>query len=357
MQKYGFSALLVIVSLMISVILSELILRFFLLDTKEYENEAISFVMKYLKADEDVGYLWKSNLHVPDTPGWYDQEKFPLITDENGFFNPESAIRRKRSNVPVDIVGIGDSFMHGAAYEFYEYFNRNGLLYYNFSMSRHSPPQYNLILEKYALPLKPKWVVYGIYENDFDEVIDFENWRQTHSDWFAYHSGTWFGAAVHVPPWRALLETYAPGISMLEKRVRRQFNLGAPAYQRVQQLPVTEQEKSEKVFRYIEEAYRRTVESGASFLCLIIPARDVDAQGRTGRSYHYDYVVDKLKSRSVPTLDLRPVFNNSADRRNLYYKLDAHWNRIGMKMTEELIFKQYIRPFEINGDRVYSTKK
>jgi hypothetical protein len=332
-QKVVFSIFLIFCSLVAGIFLSEFILRFTILGEKEYENEAIRFAMENLRADDDVGFLWKRNLHLDNSPGWYDQEKFPLITDENGFFNPQQAIEKKRLEIPVNIVGIGDSFMHGATYDFYDFFNKYDLFFYNMSMSRHCPPQYNIILKKYALPLKPEWVIYSIYENDFDETPDFENWQKTHSDWFTYHSGTWFGPAVHLPIWRSYLEKYAPGISMLEKRIRRQFDLGVPSYLHSQILPLTEEEKSEKVYAYIQEAYEMTNQAGSSFLCLIIPARDVNADGRTGRDGNYDTVYARLMEYGIPTLDLRPIFNAYPERRKLYYTIDAHWNGTGIEVA------------------------
>ncbi|MDW7772690.1 MAG: hypothetical protein SCH71_07340 [Desulfobulbaceae bacterium] len=301
--------------------------------------------MQNLRTDKDVGFLWKSDLLIPveDNPGWYDQEKFPIITDENGFFNPREAISRKRSQDPVNIVGLGDSFMYGATYEFYEFFKENGLFYYNMSMSRHCPPQYNIILQRDALPIKPDWVIYGIYENDFDETIDFENWQKSHTDWFTFHSGTWFGSAVELPLWRAFLEKYAPGISMLEKRVRRQFGfLGPVSYRKVQTESLTEKEKSEKVYTYIEKAYADASAAGISFLCLLIPVRDVNSEGRSARDYNYDFIYEKLTGNGIPVLDLRPIYNNYPDRKDLFYKMDAHWNRKGMELAEKAILGRVV---------------
>lgn len=335
-------AVLLLASLLIGVVISELILRMTILENRQYENEAVRFAMNHLRTDKEAGFLWKKNLRVgvEENPGWYDQERFPLITDEHGFFNPLEAINRQQAGTPVDIIGLGDSFMHGAAYEFYEYFKDKGFFYYNMSMSRHSPPQYNIILKKYALPLRPRWILYGIYENDFDETVDFENWQESHSDWFAFHSGTWFGPAVKLPLWRALLEKYTPGISMLEKRVRRQFGWGQPSYQRVQGRSLSRQQKAENVYRYIEEAYAMANDAGISFLCLIIPVRDVDARGRSIHDAKYDYILHKLKQNNIPTLDLRPAFNNQPDRKQLFYKMDGHWNREGMKVASQLILKE-----------------
>jgi hypothetical protein len=339
-KKIFFTFLLVLFGLVVGIICSELVLRLTILGNREYENKAVSFAMHHLRSDPDVGYLWKANLSVDDPPGWYDQEVFPLVTDTNGFFNPAEAVAMRQNGTPVDIVGLGDSFIHGATYDFFQFFREKGLFFYNMSMSRHCPPQYNIILEKYALPLHPRWILYGIYENDFDETPDFENWLESSADWFTFHSGTWFGPAVHVPPWRAAFERFMPGLSMLEKRVRRQFGLGPPAsYRQVAATALSEREKAEKVADYIVRASRIAGKANSSFLCLLIPARDVDGDGKSGHDFHYTIITRILKEKGVPFLDLRRVFGHGPERRELYYVQDAHWNNRGILKTAQAVYR------------------
>jgi len=339
-RKIFFSLFLVFFALVLAVVCSELVLRLTVLGNQEYENRAVSFAMHHLRADRDVGYLWKGGLSIDDPPGWYDQQVFPLVTDQDGFFNPAEAVVMRQAGTAVDIIGLGDSFIHGATYDFFEFFRGKGLFFYNMSMSRHCPPQYNIILRKYALPLYPGWILYGIYENDFDETPDFENWQQSSADWFTFHSGTWFGPAVHVPPWRAAFERYLPGFSMLEKRVRRQFGFSPPvSYRQVAATVLSEREKAEKVAGYIVRAYEDTRNTGSSFLCLLIPARDVDKAGKSGHDFHYNIVARILTEKGVPVLDLRQVFGKEAERRELYYVQDAHWNNKGILETAEAVYR------------------
>ena len=78
-------------------------------------------------------------------------------------------------------------------------------------MHRQGPPQYNRILESYAVALKPDMVIYGLYENDFFETLDFEAWLNSGEDWFTYHSGYWCGPASDIPVTVRLFRRYLKG--------------------------------------------------------------------------------------------------------------------------------------------------
>ena len=144
-------------------------------------------VQRLLELEPDCGYLWRPNLDVvfPAELRWIDTtvegiRPWPLVTDSFGFRNHKTAIARQ--NESLDIIGLGDSFMHDAAETFYGFFSRNGYHYYSYAMHRHCPPQYNMILQKYALARKPTLALYGVFTNDFAESEDFENWRSSGMD-------------------------------------------------------------------------------------------------------------------------------------------------------------------------------
>ena len=126
-----FSSVLLIGSLLISIVLSEIILRYYFKAHPAYETEAVRIKMSYTKLRPDTGFLWKENLNVSANanPEWRDQEKYPLITDEFGFLNPPDAISMRRDRRPIDIIGLGDSFIHESAFLFSDLFRRKGLFF------------------------------------------------------------------------------------------------------------------------------------------------------------------------------------------------------------------------------------
>lgn len=329
-NKTILSISLLCISLLFSLFLIEIILRYSFKKDNVYRNNTIQFIMQNLRRHEDAGYLWKEDIRIDidNVPQWYDQEKFPLITDEIGFFNPLLAIEMKKDK-HINIIGLGDSFIYGASFAFFEFFSQKGLFYYNMAMHRHCPPQYNIVLEKYAIKQKPDLVIYGIYENDFDETIDFEQWKKSGLDWFSYHSDTWAGPPISLPSWRIMQRKYFPGISVLEQRIRRKLNLPVPIYRQTPSF-TTEEEKTKKVFNYISHAHHLATSNNIAFLCVLIPARDVNSGGVTSRDNNYTMLSKMLLHNNIPALDLRPLFKMYPNRESLYYKADAHWNRLGM---------------------------
>ncbi|MBN2307474.1 MAG: hypothetical protein JXR94_00800, partial [Candidatus Hydrogenedentes bacterium] len=159
----------------------------------------VQAVQAYLELDPDLGFTWRPNVRADEQVVFEvaDVEFEPLTTDEHGFNNAPGALAERRAGRSrFDMVGVGDSFMEHACRGFHDAFEAAGLAYYSLAMHRHSPPQYNVALREYALGLEPAWVVYGLFENDFAEAHDYEDWRGTGLDWFAYHSGTWCGPPV-----------------------------------------------------------------------------------------------------------------------------------------------------------------
>ena len=99
-------------------------------------------VQGLLSLNPYVGYLWKSNLNVmfPKRLQWLDIDvegivPKPLVTDQYGFRNDPNAVTRLEDR-PPDIIGLGDSYINDAAYEFFNYFEQNGYYYYNMAMHR-----------------------------------------------------------------------------------------------------------------------------------------------------------------------------------------------------------------------------
>ena len=159
-------------------------------DTVYVPGPDIERIQAELVEVPDIGFLWRAGVRPEDRViiGWSDAGEEPLSADRDGFRNGPPAVARLASGEPVQVVGLGDSFMHGAAVLLHDAFAAAGHSYHSRAMHRHCPPQYNLILKRYALPLAPAVVLYGISENDYTDIDDFERWQRSGSPYLASSS-------------------------------------------------------------------------------------------------------------------------------------------------------------------------
>lgn len=98
--------------------------------------------------------------------------------DENGFRNPPGRTR-------ADVVLVGDSLVEAGLVPYAETIpaileRELGLVVSNLGCSGYGPQQEKIALERYGLPLKPKYVVWFFFEgNDLLDVPRYEEARRT----------------------------------------------------------------------------------------------------------------------------------------------------------------------------------
>jgi hypothetical protein len=321
---------LTVVTLGVLALLLEICLR---LLYPSVQNIEVQKVQSFLRLDPTVGYLWQPNLSEPaGTFKWADQVPQSLTTDADGFFNDADAIAMAASGQQVDVIGLGDSFMHDAAKTLFAVFKQESIFYYSLAMHRHSPPQYNLILRDRAARYKPRVIIYGVYENDFDETEDFENWRQSELDWFAFHSGTWAGRPVSGNLMTRQVQAWFPALS---RQVLRPLGIGLNSMPKAA--------SADKVARYVSEATSLAGSVPARFLVVLIPSKETAVQGLPQTGATYDQLVQRLGGNAdLLLLDLREWFAaccSEEDRASLYYKIDGHWNERGIREGARAILR------------------
>lgn len=291
--------------------------------SRSTQAQEVSKIQPLLRAHSTLGYLWESNLSLPvGTLKWADQVPRALTTDAIGFFNDPTAISRLASDEHVNIIGLGDSFVHDAANTFYQFFDRQSLFYYSLAMHRHSPPQYNIILRDYALPRRPDWIIYGLYENDFDEAEDFEAWRESGVDWFAYHSGSWAGRPIGRGAVARLTQRYIPELRRRLLKAADRFGFGdAPMAQ-----------SGERIATLVVSALDAANQMESNFLLVLIPSKKAVIGGESPKAPLYTDLLNRVRPRTdLRILDLAPRFRTCCgDPASLYYKIDGHWNEAGM---------------------------
>jgi hypothetical protein len=307
---------------------AELIGRLRFTDTPYVPGPQIERIQALLAPHPEVGFLWKPG--VTHEQGfeiaWRDSEPYVLSTDSWGFLNAPEVVARVAGGEAPDVVGLGDSFLQVATYSFQERFHDDGLFYYSFAMHRHGPPQYNRILGGYAIDLRPKWVLYGISENDFVDTFDFERWEGSDLDWFTFHSGTWCG-----PP-----SSGRSGLDRLRRLMPGTWALWRGLRARLWPDPLLRATPDE-IHRYVLQARATAEDAGARFMVLLIPEKQTAIRGPTADAARHEALTELLRESGVEIVDLRAPFASVPDPGALFYRRDSHWNRTGQALAAERI--------------------
>lgn len=302
---------------------------------RPYEPAAeILAIQRHQRRHPRLGFLWKPDIDTADevVVAWGDIPAGALCTDEYGFANSPEAIALRRDGAPVEIAGVGASYMGGAQGLFHEYLALQGRFYYSLAHGRFTLPQYNIALEQYALPMQPQWIVYGLNEVSFALIPDFEGWAASGLDWFEYHGGTWCG-----PPREAgfphnVLRPYPRIHRLYQGLTKSLFPKGLPW-----QAPSPD-ELVDKTFEYVNGAYRTARAAGAHFVLLLIPSKQRMAHGPSPGLYLFERLLPRLREAGVPYIDLRESFSQAEDVEQLYFRFDGHWNRQGVyRAARELL--------------------
>jgi hypothetical protein len=283
-----------------------------------------------------LGFLWKPNIDTADNVvlQWGDTPAGALSTDEYGFANTPVAIAMKKANTPIDIIGIGASFIGGAQGLFHEYFWLKGLFYYNMAHGRFTLPNFNAAISEYAIPARPRLIVYCLSEASFYMIDDFEQWRKSGMDWFTFHSGSWCGPAIKTGIPYDQLRLYRPSFALYVALERTLFKktIDRPDEQRKRELV-------ERTFRYIAEGYKTARKNDVGFVVLFIPDKSRMIGGPSPNLFIFERIAPRLKETRIPFIDLRDIFARSGDPRDLYFPVDNHWNRKGIYIAAREIHK------------------
>lgn len=281
-----------------------------------------------------LGFLFRPNLGQTNgsEAAQGDKKAWTVTTDESGFFNLPEAIAMRRKGREIDIAAVGSSFTQGAAGTMYKYFSARDLLYYSLGNPRHTFPQFTVAARDFAVPLRPRWLVYEVNEPGFSLIEDYERWAASGMDWFAYHSGTWCGPpAVGEQSWLS----QHPTLFALYRGMAKQMGLDTrPAQQTSKEAAVA------KAFEYVRAAREAARQQGIGFLVVLIPSRERATKGESARWDWVESLERRLHENAIDTLNLASVFDEDADPRRLYLRVDAHWNDAGMTLAAKAILQR-----------------
>jgi hypothetical protein len=339
-RRFTNIALLLITTLIVAVI-GEGLFRYRFHTGGYRPHESVLRIQDQLVAQPDYGFSWRPNVRKNEGIVFdvADVEYEPLSTDLNGFINhPGTA-----DNSTVDILGLGDSFVEHAAHIWFELAKKRRLNYYSMALHRTAPPQYARIIKKHIGAGKPTWIVIGLFENDFVETSDFQQWQKSDLDWFEYHSGTWCGPPVDESFSATLRDGLFQGWSAALKNVRANLRGG--------RMTITgpTEEEIDGVTEALREIRTHAKEIESRALIVLIPSKPTATGPLTNEAEAYDPVINALRMDGpLDILDLRPAFRAHTDPSSLFYEIDGHWNTTGMKFAGQLLF-DHIRRAEADG--------
>ncbi len=295
-------------------------------DAQGYTPDSLILAFQqFFQPHPTLGFTWKENLGADRNIDlrWADQEEGAVVTDRQGFINSPYAIEARAEGKPIHIIGLGSSFMQGAAAILHDFFWAKGSFYYNMATPRHTLPQFNIVLRDYALVEKPEWIVYDLNEASFSLIGDYESWSESGLEWFTYHSGTWSGPPIETSFAARVLEKH-PALNGLAQSMRRKVGF-TPTIE-----TLSDKEAVDKAYAYISSAHALAQKEGIKFFVLLIPSKDVAIYGKSEKSALLNATLPRLQNAGIPVLDLRIPFATENDPRALYYKIDGHWNSYGI---------------------------
>ncbi len=125
-------------------------------------------------AHPDLGFV--RNANVSWQRAGRDGRSVSYRTDENGFRNPPGT-------TSADVVFVGDSFTEAGWIPEEQTFvgrfaERTGLRVVNLGRGAYGPQQESIVLERFGLRYRPKFVVWQLFEgNDLTDAEKFAKWR------------------------------------------------------------------------------------------------------------------------------------------------------------------------------------
>lgn len=202
--------------------LAEPVLRLRYAEPVRKTPPVVAEVMPLLRPDARLGFTWEPKISAGRSIVFNNADIVyePLTTDEFGVWNAPEAIARRMADEPVQVLGLGDSFMEMAAPGFHRAFAKHEWFYYSLAIHRQAPPQYLRFLQDPGIAMNPDIVLVGLFENDFLETEDFDAWTQSGMDWFTYHSGTWFGPPPVADPLRRFAHSWLRGYTGLANVIK-----------------------------------------------------------------------------------------------------------------------------------------
>lgn len=298
----------------------------------------------------------------PVEPYYYD-----VRYDRNGFHNAAEIYR-------ADIAIVGDSFIEGIqttngddtltiSSVLQRYMNASVV---NLGRSGYGPQQELAVLKRYAVPVRPKVIVWAFYGNDLVDLLDYEETiaqlKLDGPDGSAVDRSFLRNSLYAI--WESWFKCKPDSDASLiagdyDERSGDTVQVLFSDWRHLTKRDLTALNKLRDIFA---EAYRVSTQHGAKLVVAFLPEKirvykDVI---RTPENSKLPAEVDDLPQRMqnmladisphIGFVDLTPAFTEEVSRGNsLFVKNDTHWTELGHQMAAQTIHEYLQRELSSGG--------
>ena len=252
---------------------------------------------------------------------------------------------------PVWGVAVGDSYTFGVGVDLEKVWTilvarSVGREILNLGIPGQGPPQYTRVLKRYALPMRPRVVFYGLYYNDVQDSHRFYRSKRTLLPFSRYARQYSFTYNLI----QARRGSSAKRENALEGDARRGKLTPDSIVKSLKGAYKKFDERWEIAARELREAVHASRDANVQLVILYFPSRE---------QVYWDLMIKKdnlpssLQVDRLPTtimkfcgaeriacLDLTgPLRDAARQGRELYFPIDGHWNEEGNRVVAEAIQK------------------
>ena len=272
----------------------------------------------------------------------------------------ESGFRGGTLGGPVWGVAVGDSFTFGMGVEHEATWvarltNLARREIINLSVPGWGPQQYTRAVERYGTSLSPKIFFYGIYSNDFEDVLLFDQWIRDPAYKQALESFLRTNS-VAFNLWRlsgtnsngGVEDIHLSGLDVKFNSQRLKTVLNNQRSNFASAWSLTKRE--------IELAMDYSQRAAATFVLLYLPSKEEAYWNLIkekeislksfddGTEIFRTHILEFCKTRQIACLDLTLALRTRAAQGvKLYFPHDAHWTEAGNRIVAEEIFGFLVR--------------
>jgi hypothetical protein len=278
-------------------------------------------------------------VHCNESGSWTS-----YISDKYGFNNNSNVYQDE-----IDVALIGDSFTEGACVDrslnIASSLANNSLKVVNFGKGGSGSLMEYAIMKEYALPLKPKNIVWIFYENDISETIVESN-------------NTFLRKYVETNYLQNLLNLQPSIDSSLKKYINRDISLkGDNNFKQFlrlwhiryfikkilveEELEIINFDKGERlVFDLIVKAAQEVNNEGGKFTFVYLPSRETLINSNIPK--HIIRLINKLKDKKISIINMQNIIIRSKEpiESLFYFGIQNHYNEFGYKLVSDAIFNK-----------------
>jgi len=317
------------------------------------------------RMDDELLWIHRPGQHITGTAsgdmvawlGIATDRRYPVDVsyDSNGFRNP-------RDLDSATVALVGDSFLEwsnvaqqdllGSVLE-----RRLGVPVANLSQAGYGPHQERIVLSRYALPLRPRVVVWEFFEgNDLADLNRYEewsgNWTRIQSDLGGFSERSFLNNAYRMA--RMVASTRRTTDAPTARRRSCTITAGAArdstVYFAYPGIPLRERERTAlaKTQELVADGQAEARQHGAQLVLMFIPTKFRVYRDRCSYPPEGEaklWVVNDMPERlatwaarqNLPFLDLTAALTAAAGGPLLYFPDDGHWTPRGHQVAADTL--------------------